>query len=158
MITSASSKTDIKAATTAELVEFYNSLAQSPVKKFADRATAEARIWKLIQSLPPEEEKPNEVKVEPKAKPVSNADGKRASYENYVIHVLTETNPKREGSLAHKKFGVLMKMNGKTIGEYRDQEGKHPELDKEKGWPSTEIRWSINLGLIKVLKAESKAA
>jgi hypothetical protein len=43
----------ITAATTAELVAFYNTHADKPVKKFADRATAEKRVAALIASLAP---------------------------------------------------------------------------------------------------------
>lgn len=42
----------VQAAKTAELVAFYNSHnAEKPVKKFADRATAEKRVIDLIDSL-----------------------------------------------------------------------------------------------------------
>lgn len=43
---------DIKTATTAELVAFYNDHAEKPVKKFADRKTAERRVAALIETLP----------------------------------------------------------------------------------------------------------
>lgn len=36
-------------ATTAELVEWYNAHAESPVKKFADRKTAERRVLALLE-------------------------------------------------------------------------------------------------------------
>ena len=43
---------NITTATTAELVAFYNANASTPVKKFADRKTAERRVAALIESLP----------------------------------------------------------------------------------------------------------
>lgn len=43
----------IAAATTAELVAYYNSHADKPVKKFADRKTAERRVIALIETLAP---------------------------------------------------------------------------------------------------------
>ena len=39
---------NISTATTAELVSFYNERADKPVKKFADRKTAERRVAALI--------------------------------------------------------------------------------------------------------------
>lgn len=39
-------------ATTAELVEWFNAHAESPVKKFADRKTAERRVLALLAAMP----------------------------------------------------------------------------------------------------------
>lgn len=47
---------DVQNATTKELVAFYNEHSESPVKKFADRKTAERRVQFLIEQLPAEEE------------------------------------------------------------------------------------------------------
>ena len=44
---------DVSAATTAELVAFYNKHAAKPVNKFADRKTAERRVTQLVEQLPP---------------------------------------------------------------------------------------------------------
>ena len=49
---------DVKAATTAELVAFYNAHSEKPVKKFADRKTAERRVQQLLDSAIPFEEEP----------------------------------------------------------------------------------------------------
>lgn len=62
---------DITTAKTAELVAFFNAHAEKPVKKFADRATAEKRVAALlatIQTTASEiaESEPKEV---PQAKP-----------------------------------------------------------------------------------------
>lgn len=43
---------NINTATTAELVAFYNKHAAHPVKKFADRKTAERRVAALMVTLP----------------------------------------------------------------------------------------------------------
>lgn len=42
---------DIAAAKTGELVEFYNAHAEAPVKKFADRKTAERRVSELVAAI-----------------------------------------------------------------------------------------------------------
>lgn len=44
---------DITTATTAELVAFWNAHAEKPVKRFADRKTAERRVAALIETLAP---------------------------------------------------------------------------------------------------------
>lgn len=141
---------DIKAAETSDLLATYNEITKKNIKKFASRAAAESQTWKAIQSLPPEEETKTK-------KQKSSQFGKRASADSRIIELLVKENPKQETSRAYKKFGILMKFEGKTVGEFRAQEGKHPELDIEKGWPSTELRWGINLKLIKLHKAESES-
>lgn len=47
-LTPASTPADLRAATTAELVAFFNANSEKPVKKFADRATAEKRTTALL--------------------------------------------------------------------------------------------------------------
>ena len=43
---------NVTTATIAELVAFYNSHAETPVKRFADRKTAERRVQALIDAMP----------------------------------------------------------------------------------------------------------
>jgi hypothetical protein len=43
---------NIATATTKELVEFYNAHADKAVSKFADRKTAEKRVFLLIEAMP----------------------------------------------------------------------------------------------------------
>ena len=149
---------EIKAAPTRKLVEVYNAATKKSIKKFADRKTAETRTAEALGLIEAKTaEKPVKATKEPK---VSKAAGKRSDYEHRIINVLVKENPKRDGSRAHKKFAILMEHDGKTVGEYKAKEGKFPTLDAEAGWPATEIRWSINLGLIKLTNgnAETKAA
>lgn len=47
--------TNVKTATTAQLVEFYNDHAESSIKKFRDRATAEARCQAILDAIAKEE-------------------------------------------------------------------------------------------------------
>lgn len=42
---------NVTTATTAELVAFHNANSATPVKKFQDRKTAEARVTKIVQQL-----------------------------------------------------------------------------------------------------------
>jgi NAD-dependent oxidoreductase involved in siderophore biosynthesis len=67
----------------ARLVEIWNSLpGETPVKKFKDRATAVARIWKAIQTLdetvPPESTESNATQV-----PVDRSPGRRSSISTF---------------------------------------------------------------------------
>jgi hypothetical protein len=140
-------ESEIKSATTTELVEYYNKITGKSIKKFSSRAAGETQVLKLVK----ESSTANK-------KAVVKDSGKRAEYESRVIQVLSSQNPKREGSIAHKKFAVLQKMNGKTIGELRSLEGNHPELDKEAGWPSTELRWALKLGLVTINKIQQVKA
>lgn len=70
-----------------------------------------------------------------------------------LIKLMTEDNPKRPKTRAYKKFGILMKFNGKPIEEFKAQEGRHPSLDGERNWPTTELRWARNLKLLKLVKS-----
>jgi transcription elongation factor Elf1 len=44
---------NVSTATTADLVKFYNAHATKPVKKFADRKTAERRVAELAKAIQP---------------------------------------------------------------------------------------------------------
>lgn len=150
---------EIKAAPTSELLELYNEISGEDIKKFSDRKTAERRTWNMVQRLAPNEDIRETILKgkEPKdlAKAKKEKPGKRDDYENRVIKVLVKENPKRVGSRAHKKFGILMDMDGRTVAEYKKKEGTFPTLDMEKGWPATEIRWSLALGLVKLTPGET---
>jgi hypothetical protein len=136
---------DVKTAETKELVATYNNLANANIKKFTDRKTAERRVLELISG--------GKMQEPVKIKKPSKVGGKRESFENRVIQIIVKENPKRPTSRAHKKFEILMNHDGKTVGEYKKQEGRFPTLDGEKGWPATEIRWALALGLVKITNA-----
>jgi hypothetical protein len=70
-----------------------------------------------------------------------------------VIKVLIEENPKRPKSRAFVKFGLLMKYHGKKVLDYKQEEGKHPKLDREKGWTTREINWALKQGWIKLARS-----
>lgn len=42
---------NVSTATTKELVAFYNANAETPVKRFSDRATAERRVSRLLEEM-----------------------------------------------------------------------------------------------------------
>lgn len=70
-----------------------------------------------------------------------------------VIKLRIEENPKRPRSKAYTKFALLMKYNGKKVEAFKNQEGHHPRLDREKGWASREIRWALSQGWIKLARS-----
>lgn len=74
-------------------------------------------------------------------------------YNDYAIRILVDENPKRPSSKAFKKFAVLMKHDGETIQELKKEYGKHPTLDNNVHWITTELRWAINQGFVKIVKA-----
>lgn len=149
---------DIKQADTKDLLELYNTMTGKSVKKFSSRTAGESQVWKLVGQLAPGEdiretimkEKSPEKSSEKKA---TKKNGKRDDYEHRVIKVLIKENPKRPGSRAHKKFDLLMKMDGKTIKDFKNEEGRFPTLDMEPGWPATELRWAMKLELVKLVNA-----
>lgn len=138
---------NIKEAPTRKLVELYNSLTGKSITKFADRKTAEKRLAELLKDVNPSQ---STAKEKPKA---VNANGKRYSAENRIIQVQekAKVNPKKTGSLAYKKYEVLLKFDGKSVKEFKEQQGKHVNLDAEAGWATTELRWAVNLGLVKLI-------
>lgn len=171
---------DVKAAETSELLVLYNTLTGKNIKGFYNRTKAEEQTWKAIQQsfsdevveVSGEQIKVHAVKKiegKGKAKPKKEKavrvprekstakPSKREAYENYVIEVLVEKNPKREGTRAWDKFAYLMKMDGKTIGDWRAIEGNCPKLDDEPGWPSGELRWCLKMKFVKVVPVEKAA-
>lgn len=62
---------NISTATTAELVAYFNAHSAKPVKKFADRKTAERRVAALMATLPKQE-----LRVKPAAAKKAPATGK----------------------------------------------------------------------------------
>lgn len=77
-----------------------------------------------------------------KAKPLPKEWG------GLTIRVLVEKNPKRAGSLAHKKFELLK--DGLTPAEYVALEAEHA-LDRP--WAKRELRHFIARGLVKLTRA-----
>lgn len=76
-----------------------------------------------------------------------------ATMNGPIIKLLTDDNPKQPKSRARRKFDILMRYNGKPIEAFKSEEGKHPTLDKERGWTTNELWWAKKLGLIKFIKS-----
>lgn len=153
-------KEDLKQASTLDLVDTYNQITGKEIKKFESRSTAESRLWKLIGSLAPGEDVSKEARLavtiakEQAAPAKKQPFKKRDASDSRTIKILISENPKRPNSRAHKKFQVLMDHDGKTVRDLKDREGKFPTLDGEAGWPATELRWAVKLGLAKTVNGE----
>ena len=137
---------------TAAIVELYNALAERPVKKFADRATAEARLTAALAAagmiLVEGEDGSPDVAAAPaqkKAKaPAAERSGRRgpppAFPDSGKIKVLVAENPKKKGTLTHARFEFYK--TAKTVGEFMALGGRREDViwDAKKGF--VEVRAS----------------
>lgn len=64
---------NVKTATTAELISFFNEYSATPVKKFQDRATAERRVSAIIALLEAEPQATEELTPQEPVDPVTSA-------------------------------------------------------------------------------------
>lgn len=67
-----------------------------------------------------------------------------------VITILVDENPKRPKTRGYKQFAILMRYNGKSIDDFKAEEGRHSTLDEQPGWPAAELRWCITREFIKI--------
>lgn len=136
---------DVTNATTAELIEFYNKHSEKPIKKFADRATAEKRCQAIIDALAAKapaaapkndsdkEAAPKKPRAEGKEKKAKEPKEPAARKSTVLVTPLAKGNKKGEQSSyrsvydafeklglpinQHKKFRKELKANGKGIFE-----------------------------------------
>ena len=138
----------------ANLTAVYNSLAATPVKKFADLATAEKRTLAIVEDnnmvLVTDGTAAAEDVVEDFGfaililKPIVKT---RSHYaEEDLISVNTSKNPKRKGTLAEARFALLLTDRALTIGEYLD--ACHALQDKPRYKYLADIRWDLEHGHI----------
>lgn len=125
---------------THRLVDVWNSLPGfTPVKKFTDRKTAIARIWKAIQSLQPATE------AEGKAAPSRDVGTRRAAEPKATRNAkgrkkaATESQGAREGSKKAAILELLRKPDGATI----------KDLMAATGWQAHSVRGFISGAIVK---------
>ena len=134
------------------LVEIWNSLTGvTPVKKFTDRKTAIARIWKAIQSLQPAPE------AQEKAAPArdvgtgraadAKATGKAKGRKKAATNGPKEAMGAREGSKKAHILELLRRPEGATL----------KDLMAVTGWQGHSVRGFISGAIVKKmgLKVES---
>ena len=99
---------NVKSATSAELVAFYNANSGKPaIKKFSDRATAEKRVAALLETLEP-------VKVSS----VERVEMNRARVITVVVPV------EETGKRCRARARYAMYTSGMTVGQYLSLGGK----------------------------------
>ena len=134
---------------THRLVDLWNSLTGvTPVKKFTDRKTAIARIWKAIQGLQPAPEAEEAAALArdvptgraAKTKATSKAKGRKKA--------APESQGAREGSKKAAILELLRKPDGATI----------KDLMAATGWQAHSVRGFISGAIVKKmgLKVESQ--
>ena len=133
----------------SRLVEIWNSLTGvTPVKKFTDRKTAIARIWKAIQSLQPAPETqgkataPRDVATgrAAKTKATSKAKGRKKGAR--------KSQGAREGSKKAAILALLRRPDGATL----------KDLMAATGWQAHSVRGFISGAIVRKmgLKVESQ--
>jgi hypothetical protein len=85
---------DVKTATTKELVDFYNKHSKTPVKKFKDRATAEARVHTVL----------DELKTKTKT---TTAAAKQASTRQVIVTVIDKRGKKKSPELFRSIYNAF---------------------------------------------------
>ena len=125
---------------THRLVDLWNSLTGvTPVKKFTDRKTAIARIWKAIQSLQPAPE------AEEKAAPAHDVGTGRAAKSKATgkakgrKKAATGSQGAREGSKKAAILELLRKSGGATL----------KDLMAATGWQGHSVRGFISGAIVK---------
>ncbi|OFW00551.1 MAG: hypothetical protein A3G20_03670 [Acidobacteria bacterium RIFCSPLOWO2_12_FULL_59_11] len=132
------------------LVEIWNSLTGvDPVKKFTDRKTAIARIWKAIQSLQPDASAESPEKAAP-ARDVATgraAESKATRKAKGSKKAAANGQGAREGSKKAAILGLLRQPNGATL----------KDLMAATGWQAHSVRGFISGAIVKKmgLKVES---
>jgi Protein of unknown function (DUF3489) len=131
------------------LVEIWNSLTGvDPVKKFTDRKTAIARIWKVIQSL-----QPASAEAEETAAPAHDVGTRRAAKKKAITKTKTSKKARpdakgvREGSKTAIILDLIRRPKGATI----------EELMAAAGWQAHSVRGFLSavVGKKMGLKLES---
>ena len=131
------------------MVEIWNSFTGvTPVKKFTDRKTAIARIWKAIQSLQPAPEVQEKAAaprdVAPGRPTKSKATGKAKGRKKAA----PESQGAREGSKKAAILELLRRPGGATL----------KDLMAATGWQAHSVRGFISGAIVKKmgLKVESQ--
>ena len=118
---------DVTKRSMKELVEVYNQKAEKPIKKFRSLAEGVKRVRKLLEGST----------QKAPAKKAPGKRGARTKYDSSMKITKVQSNPKREGSAAHKRYN-LYKV-GMTIADAL-----------KAGVITADINWDVKQGFIEV--------
>ena len=135
---------DMDKVPVATLVALYNTIRpENPIKKFADRATANKRMFPALEVLAGKIIEGGKTDVATKTKTKTAAKktttggtkkertttggaGRESTYAGKVITKLVDENPRREGTAGFKSFAVIK--NGMTYEQYIAKGGRRKDL------------------------------
>lgn len=164
---------DLDNLPTAVIVSIYNSYTGKSIKGFHTRTKGIEQTWKAIC----DHRKANPTEAPPAAgksvtttltstktssgKPKTVTAGTKApagtrqskNNPDHVIEVLVGENPKsRPNGLAFKQTAVLLQFDGRPASAFLAEEGKHPELDRRRGWARSELAYAVRVQHVRLVE------
>lgn len=135
---------DVIATKTADLVAFYNANSGSkPIKKFADRRTAETRVIALIESLNALDEPSNESPI-PDAKPCEEVSSDVKTHKARAVVKKAEPTQEELDAMSDEEYEAFVKSGLKDSANCVVQNGtpSHRRSNSEgiaKSWDNKEV-------------------
>lgn len=135
---------DVIATKTADLVAFYNANSGSkPIKKFADRRTAETRVIALIESLNALDEPSNESPI-PDAKPREEVSSDVKTHKARAVFKKAEPTQEELDAMTDEEYEAFVKSGLNDSANCVVQNGtpSHRRSNSEgiaKSWDNKEV-------------------
>lgn len=135
---------DVIATKTADLVAFYNANSGSkPIKKFADRRTAETRVIALIESLNALDEPSNESPI-PDAKPREEVSSDVKTHKARAVVKKAEPTQEELDAMSDEEYEAFVKSGLNDSADCVVQNGtpSHRRSNSEgiaKSWDNKEV-------------------
>lgn len=135
---------DVIATKTADLVAFYNANSGSkPIKKFADRRTAETRVIALIESLNALDEPSNESPI-PDAKPREEVSSNVKTHKARAVVKKAEPTQEELDAMTDEEYEAFVKSGLNDSADCVVQNGtpSHRRSNSEgiaKSWDNKEV-------------------
>lgn len=135
---------DVIATKTADLVAFYNANSGSkPIKKFADRRTAETRVIALIESLNALDEPSNEAPI-PDAKPREEMSSDVKTHKARAVVKKSEPTQEELDAMTDEEYEAFVKSGLNDSAKCVVQNGtpSHRRSNSEgiaKSWDNKEV-------------------
>lgn len=135
---------DVIATKTADLVAFYNANSGSkPIKKFADRRTAETRVIALIEALNALDEPSNESPI-PDAKPCEEVSSDVKTHKARAVVKKAEPTQEELDAMTDEEYEAFVKsgLNDTPVGADKIASPSHRRSNSEgiaKSWDNKEV-------------------